>query len=513
MTGAAGAESTAELGRRVLRLRTERGFTQRQLAEPAYTAAYVSTLEAGKVRPSEAALRHLADRLGVSYEELTTGRSPRDATRLRAALTDARRALATGAAEDATGLFEEVRDEAERLGFAEERSAALLGLGDCALETGELTLARDHFEDVERLLAGEPLPRRIPAIRGRAVAHLLAGELRYSCYLLESAIDELNASGLHDPYALLLLYTAAIAPYMDMGAHARAVRAAELALALAPSVDDPGLIARMHRGVARTLIAEGRTAEADASLAKAQELYEQLRIHTDLAHCHWMRGYVHAQDGNLERAERELRTARDMLASKRAALFTVQVEVELADVLRRRGRTAEAEALLLPLLARSPAPEPVDAPGPVETPEPATAPGAAPEPATTPGAAPEPATAPGAAPGPMAAPGGPGATADEAGLTAERGAVHAGGAHRLLGLIADERGDVEAAEEHYCAALSLLERTGAAGDLADLCRLLGDLLRREGRLEAAMDAYRTGLGHRAAPGTTTLGPAPAEPPM
>lgn len=533
VTGAAGAESTAELGRRVLRLRTERGFTQRQLAEPAYTAAYVSTLEAGKVRPSEAALRHLADRLGVSYEELTTGRSPRDATRLRAALTDARRALATGAAEDATGLFEEVRDEAERLGFAEERSAALLGLGDCALETGELTLARDHFEDVERLLAGEPLPRRIPAIRGRAVAHLLAGELRYSCYLLESAIDELNASGLHDPYALLLLYTAAIAPYMDMGAHARAVRAAELALALAPSVDDPGLIARMHRGVARTLIAEGRTAEADASLAKAQELYEQLRIHTDLAHCHWMRGYVHAQDGNLERAERELRTARDMLASKRAALFTVQVEVELADVLRRRGRTAEAEALLLPLLARSPAPEPVDAPGPVETPEPATAPEAAPEPATGPGATPEPATDPGAAPGPMTTPGaapepattpeatpgpmttqgGPGATADEAGLTAERGAVHAGGAHRLLGLIADERGDVEAAEEHYCAALSLLERTGAAGDLADLCRLLGDLLRREGRLEAAMDAYRTGLGHRAAPGTTTLGPAPAEPPM
>ncbi|WP_262699151.1 MULTISPECIES: helix-turn-helix domain-containing protein [Streptomyces] len=507
VTGAAGAESTAEIGRRVLRLRTERGFTQRQLAEPAYTAAYVSTLEAGKVRPSEAALRHLADRLGVSYEELTTGRSPRDATRLRAAVTDARRALATGAAEDAAVLFAEVRDEAERLGFAEERSAALLGLGDCALETGDLTVARDHFEAVERLLAGEPLPRRIPAIRGRAVAHLLAGELRYSCYLLESSIDELNASGLHDPYALLLLYTAAIAPYMDMGAHARAVRAAELALALAPSVDDPGLIARMHRGVARTLIAEGRTAEADASLAKAQELYEQLRIHTDLAHCHWMRGYVHAQDGNLERAERELRTARDMLASKRAALFTVQVEVELADVLRRRGRTAEAEALLLPLLASTPAAgaantagEPGEAPGGAGT-------GEAPGEAGT-------GEAPGEA-GTGEAPGqaGTGEAPGQAGLTADRGAVHAGGAHRLLGLIADERGDAEAAEEHYCAALSLLERTGAAGDLADLCRLLGDLLRREGRQEAAMDAYRTGLGHRAAPGTTTLGPAPAEPPM
>ncbi|KOG57569.1 hypothetical protein ADK38_42965 [Streptomyces varsoviensis] len=98
-------------------------------------------------------------------------------------------------------------------------------------------------------------------------------------------------------------------------------------------------------------------------------------------------------------------------------------------------------------------------------------------------------------------------------LNADRGAVHAGGAHRLLGLIAEDRGDTERAEEHYCAALSLLERTGAAGDLADLCRLLGDLLRRTGRVEAALDAYRTGLGHRAAPGTTTLGPAPAEPPV
>nr|WP_030562131.1 helix-turn-helix transcriptional regulator [Streptomyces aureocirculatus] len=445
-----------EIGRRVLRLRTERGLTQRQLAEPAYTAAYVSTLESGKVRPSEAALRHLAGRLGVDYEELATGRPARLATDLRLRLTDARRALATGAPEDAAALFRALHEEAVAHGLTDEQASALQGLGDCLLESGELTDARDCFAAVEGLLADQPLPRRVPAIRGRATAHLLTGELRYSCYLLESTLDELNAAGLHDPDALLLLYTASIAPYMDMGAHARAAQAAELALALAPSVSDPALVAHMHRGVARTLIAEGRTAEADASLAKAQELYRHLHIRTELAHCHWMRGYVHAQDGDLERAESELRTARDMLASKRAALFTEQVEVELADVLRRRGRPEEAEALLRPLLTSG------------------------------------------------------GATGA---LGAERGAVHAGGAHRLLGLIAEERGDTEGAEEHYCAALSLLERSSAAGDVADLCRLLGDLLRRTGRVEAAMDAYRTGLGHRAAPGTTTLGPAPATPPM
>ncbi|MEU2873887.1 helix-turn-helix domain-containing protein [Streptomyces olivoreticuli] len=446
------ADEPADIGRRVLRLRTEKGLTQRQLAEPAYTAAYVSTLEAGRVRPSENALRHLAERLGTTVEELATGRPPHLATGLRMRLTDARRTLATGAAQDAAEQFRALRDEAAGLALVTEQSTALLGLGDCALETGDLIEARDHFAAAEQLLADEPLPRRVPALRGRATAHLLTGELRYACYLLETAVDELNASGMHDPDALLLLYTASIAPYMDMGAHARAAHAAELALALASKVDDPALVAGMHRGVARTLIAEGRIAEADASLAKAQELYLQLHIRTELAHCHWMRGYVRAQDGDLKGAESELRTARDMLASKRAALFTVQVEVELADVLRRRGKTGEAERLLRPLLSPS-------------------------------------------------------------ALGAERGAVHAGGAHRLLGLIAEERGETETAEEHYCSALSLLERTGAAGDLADLCRLLGDLLRRTGRTEAALDAYRTGLGHRAAPGTTTLGPAPTEPPF
>ncbi|MDG4866212.1 tetratricopeptide repeat protein, partial [Streptomyces sp. T-3] len=220
---------------------------------------------------------------------------------------------------------------------------------------------------------------------------------------------------------------------------ARAAHAAEVALALAPQVSDPALVAGMHRSVARTLLAEGRISEADASLAKAQELYQQLHLRTELAHCHWMRGYVHAQHNALEDAERELRTAAAMLAAKRAPLFTAQVEVELADVLRRRGRHEEAQVLLSRLLD----------------------------------------------------------------LGDARGAVHAAGAHRLLGLIAEDRGDGERAEDHYLSAMALLERSGAAGDLADLCRLLGDLLRRMGRTEAAMDAYRTGLGHRAAPGTTT----------
>ncbi|WP_328412645.1 helix-turn-helix domain-containing protein [Streptomyces violaceus] len=438
------------IGRRVQRLRVERGLTQRQLAEPVYTPAYVSTLESGRVRPSDDALRHLAERLGVAFDELATGRSARVVTELRLRLTEAQRTFAVGEAEPAAEQYAQLLVEAETHGLAAEQATALLGLGECALETGELVAGRQYFERSEACLAGAPLPARVPALRGRAVAHYLAGELRYAVYLLESALDELNRGGLHDPDALLLLYASVIGPYMDMGAHARAAQAAEFALALAPQSGDPALVARMHRSVARTLVAEGRLAEADASLAKAAELYRGLQIRTELANCHWMRGYVYAQDGQLERAEGELREALGMLSAKRAALYSSQVAVELADVLHRRGKSDEAAALLHDVL-------------------------------------------------------------DD--LSPERGAVHSAAAHRLLGIIAEDARRTEDAEEHYVRALSLLERAGAAGDLADLCRLLGDLLRRTGRVEAALDAYRTGLGHRTAPGTTTLGPAPAQPPL
>ncbi|MEV5724264.1 helix-turn-helix domain-containing protein [Streptomyces pharetrae] len=443
-------DDPATIGRRVQQLRRERGLTQRQLAEPVYTPAYISTLESGRVRPSDDALRHLAGRLGVAFDELATGRPARLATDLRLRLTEAQRTLASGATEEAARQYAGLLTEAETHGLPDAEYTALLGLGECALDTGDLTAARQHFERAEQTLADAPLPARVPALRGRAVAHYLAGELRYAVYLLETTLDELNRGGLHDPDALLLLYAGVIGPYMDMGAHARAAQAAELALALAPRAADPALVARMHRSVARTLLAEGRIAEADASLAKAAEMYRQLQIRTELANCHWMRGYVYAQNGDLERAEAELRSAQTMLSAQRAALYSSQVAVELADVLHRRGRSDEAAALLHDVLGD---------------------------------------------------------------LSSERGAVHAAAAHRLLGRIAEAARDTETAEEHYVRALSLLERAGAAGDLADLCRLLGDLLRRTGRIEAALDAYRTGLGHRTAPGTTTLGPAPARPPL
>ena len=445
-----GQQTQGQIGTRLQELRTRRGLTQRALAEPGYTAAYVSTLEAGKARASEAALRYFAERLAVSYEELATGIPAGLRAEIREGLVEANAAADDGRAAEAETLLAGLLDRAARNDVPDLVAEVRVTLGSFLLRRGELTAGRDQFEQAEALLADQPLLSRVRAIRGRATAHYLEGDVRYSCYLLESTISELNGGGLPDPASLVLLYAAVIGPYLELGALERATKAATLALDLAARVADPVAVATLHRSVARTLAAGGRFDEAEAALVKAQDVYQQWQIRAELAQCHWMRGYLYAQHERLADAEIELRTAANMLRAADAAFYAVQVEVELADVRWRLGHAAEAGELLTRLVADL----------------------------------------------------GPG-----------HGAVHAAAAHRLLGLISEGAEDATAAERHYRTAIELQQDADVTGDLADTSRLLGDLLDRQGRTREAVAAYRNGLMGMARPGTTTLGAAPLPPPV
>jgi len=67
------------VGRRIGRLREERGLSQRELAEglPRVGYAFISRVESGQREPSLRTLRLLAERLGVTALYLETG-SDRD---------------------------------------------------------------------------------------------------------------------------------------------------------------------------------------------------------------------------------------------------------------------------------------------------------------------------------------------------------------------------------------------------------------------------------------------------
>ena len=76
------------IGQRLRRLRLEKGLSQRELAGPGVSYAYVSRIEGGQRRPSLRAIRVLARKLGRSVRRLRPPRrqrtpgepSPRPAT-------------------------------------------------------------------------------------------------------------------------------------------------------------------------------------------------------------------------------------------------------------------------------------------------------------------------------------------------------------------------------------------------------------------------------------------------
>src|SRR5436309_1366904 len=110
------------IGERLKRLRLERGLSQRELAAPGVSYAYISRIEAGTRQPSVKALRRLAGKLGVSADYLERGSDLDPVSERELRLADLELAVRLG---DSNGVDE-----------------ALAAIVDDALQAGDLTAAR-----------------------------------------------------------------------------------------------------------------------------------------------------------------------------------------------------------------------------------------------------------------------------------------------------------------------------------------------------------------------------------
>src|SRR3954462_4436684 len=104
------------IGQRLKRLRLERGLSQRELAAPGVSYAYISRIEAGTRQPSVKALRRLASKLGVSADYLETGSDldPSSARELK--LSDLELQVRLGEDSEAEGPLRELVAEADAAG-------------------------------------------------------------------------------------------------------------------------------------------------------------------------------------------------------------------------------------------------------------------------------------------------------------------------------------------------------------------------------------------------------------
>ena len=412
------------------RLRVAGGLTQRELAEPAYTRAFVAAIESGARTPSDEALAYIAARLGVGSEDLRHGRPRGIAAMLRARLAEARRRLSHGEVEAAAVEFRAVRAEALEYQLPEIVGWAEYCAGDVFLHRGEVAAATAMYEAVDAATPGDAVRLRAAVTARLAYAWFALGETQRALVLLEGRLRALRATPDQNPDAQMRVASMLMYVYNELDWSERARRLEDEVLPLVPLVTDQEWIAQFRSIAAQLRRAESELDDVERLIAESERRYEDAGLRREIGICHWARGYVLRRADRLAEAAAEFRQARAVLAEVAAVQDHAGATLELAEVLRRQGILDEAAEL----------------------------------------------------------------AAEAARTSALTGHSEGRAeADRLLGLVSGQRGEIAEAERYLTSAADRYESAGLMAELVTTCGLLGELLLHERRRDEAMAVLRRGL--------------------
>ena len=332
-------------------MRVSKGLTQREIAEPRYTAAYISTIEAGRRSPSNAALAHFAKRLGVEIEELVTGRPANLPARLALELQEGRSCLARGQFDRGEKAFRQVARTAARHDLPRVEARAYEALGLAAERKSNVQEALDHYARATELLDGAPDPVRVESVVGIARCHQMMGDLRYAIHIMETYASVLRRKNLEDPLAMMRVYSSLVWPYSEVGLKERAADVAARALELEHRVEDSPQIANMHINVARSLLEQGHPEDALESLKVAENIYRALDWRSEIARALVASGMVLSSTGDSDLARQALTSALEALRETTDSLNTARALTEMARLERGVGDVRRSIELLEESLA------------------------------------------------------------------------------------------------------------------------------------------------------------------
>jgi transcriptional regulator with XRE-family HTH domain len=290
-----------QVGTRLKAARTRAGLTQRELAEPRYTKAYISALENGLIKPSMAALRFLARRLGtVPGEFLADGDT--HWRRIEAELR-----LASGDWQAAADRFQAILDDGPA---GLERGMSLLGLAEAKYRLGQPVDTISAATEAQALLAAN----RHDVEARRATYWLAAGHDGTDDPARARALfEELLAfqAGVDDDPDLRVRTLVALAIVATRGGdHSTAIGLLEEAKALGVDLDDRRRATLLHslayaHRLAGDLEVAIRTGIESLALFRAVEARgETASIENELA-------MIYLGLGNLTEAERHVALARE----------------------------------------------------------------------------------------------------------------------------------------------------------------------------------------------------------
>jgi HTH-type transcriptional regulator, quorum sensing regulator NprR len=321
----------ADVGARIRSLRTAKGLTQAQVAEPNYTKAYISMLESGRTRASMKALEHIAGVLGVKPADLLGGTAAPATPQFD--LLEARRYIEQGQNEPAIPILEALE---EGLGASDQ----LVRLRYLAVAYNAVGQAKQAFPVIERaqrmaeLLDDEAEQIRVKAVLAAAYSRTYAYE--DTIRLLRDCITACENGVIKDvPFQFRRLVDLAIA-LTNHRQPKQALAAYERAIELSASFGDRSSLGSIYAGMAKMYKDDGDLEAAIRYNQRSLQVFEELGLLDQMACTLDNAAMLFAEYGNRERA-------RECLI--RAA--------ELAEESKRDGTMASIKASDAELTAKS----------------------------------------------------------------------------------------------------------------------------------------------------------------
>jgi tetratricopeptide (TPR) repeat protein len=326
-------------GRRLRDARVAAGLSQRQLAFPGCSAAYISRLEAGQRVASLQLLRKIAAKLGADEEFLATGIARERAQPTE--LVEAEVALRLDDLQTARDLYERaLKTSAD----PRAQAAALGGLGRLALRQADPGQAVDAIEEALRL---DPalISTSSGLIRTLGKAYAEKGELESAIGAFERGAAAAAEAG--DELEQTRCEIALANAYIDTGNFGAAEVLLGRALARTSHTVDPAQRARLYWSQSRLHTVKG---DQDAAARYARKTLELLELGEDVyntARAYQLLAFIAVERGRGEEALDCIGRGLALLGDDPGPIETAQFRIEEARALVLLGRTAEAASVAM----------------------------------------------------------------------------------------------------------------------------------------------------------------------
>jgi tetratricopeptide (TPR) repeat protein len=379
-------DAPTTLGQRVRQARIARGLTQSELADSRFSKQYVSQIERDQLRPADATLRWIADRLGVDPQFLATGVDGRELERVESVVARAEAALEAhdyaeaitllagvgesiqmdaapdlelrvllseswarmyiGEMREALPLLTRARELAENSVFSDvDRAEVLFRLGCCRYRLASVSTALALFSEALDLAerSGIPCDRlrsRIFGWRSRCYRRQrdweAAREDVERALELAEALDDRRATA--DAYFLGALVSERRGQWVAARSYA------ERAKVLYEEIDDKSNTGKLLTTLGGLTFLLGKPDESIPLFKQAFAVALEVGSDADAAQAVSSLAQVHLRTGQLELAEQQAGHALDLLADRVDFIDEIgNAQLVLGRSLLEQGRLEEAE--------------------------------------------------------------------------------------------------------------------------------------------------------------------------